>query len=414
MLTVIGLTGAFGSGCTTAAYLLRDQRGFTAIRLSELIREKWQQRSLQDDVEQLATRQDLQQLGDELREKYGPGVLAEEAAKRIQDETKGSKQSFVIDGIRNTHEIRVLQDFFGYKFTLVAVMADGDARWQRIGAVAYTNKAFTMQDFLLDDARDRDEEIPTGQQVELCIDRADAVIDNSSAVTLGQYQKKVLELADLVAGKKPRRATTDEIFMNIAYTAALSSKCIKRNVGAVIVGAGERIVGVGYNENPTGTLPCIDEPEYENRCFRDIVRNKHFKVLSERGVRCPVCGEPLADKQGPPWRCGRCAENKRKTNLEALFFPDRALNWCTAIHAEVKAIFGAGADARRSRLYTTTFPCFQCAEKIIEAGISAVQYTEAYPDTEGEFRLRIAGVQLTRFEGVRSASFERLFGPTRS
>lgn len=416
VLTVVGLTGAFGSGCTTASHILRDERNFSLIRLSALIEEQWQQRSLDSDIERLATRQDLQQLGDELREKHGPGFLARLATKRIHDQSTKGMDSFVIDGIRNTHEIREFQDAFGYNFTLIAVLADFEERWRRIGADAYKNKGLGLQDFLLDDARDRDEEIPTGQQVELCIDRADAVIDNSSTVTRREFEKKLLDLTDLIIGKKPRRATMHEIYMNIAYTAALSSKCIKRNVGAVVVGESEKIVGVGYNENPISTHPCIEEPEYEFKCFRDIVRNRHFKILRERGVRCPVCGQPLGDKPGPPWRCEACAksESKTKTNLEALFFPDRALNWCTAIHAEVRAIFAAGAQARRGRLYTTTFPCFQCAEKIIESGISAVQYTEAYPDTEGEFRLKLANVSLTRFEGIRSASFERLFGPTRT
>jgi dephospho-CoA kinase len=38
---VIGLTGAFGSGCTTAAHALRDDRKFVCLRLSDVIREEW-------------------------------------------------------------------------------------------------------------------------------------------------------------------------------------------------------------------------------------------------------------------------------------------------------------------------------------------------------------------------------------
>ena len=60
-------------------------------------------------------------------------------------------------------------------------------------------------------------------------------------------------------------------------------------------------------------------------------------------------------------------------------------------------------------MYTTTFPCFQCAEKIVQAGIVKVIYTEPYPDLYSEKRLLLSGITLSRFEGVRSSSFERLF-----
>ena len=45
-------------------------------------------------------------------------------------------------------------------------------------------------------------------------------------------------------------------------------------------------------------------------------------------------------------------------------------------------------------LYTTTFPCTLCAEKIIHAGIKTVVYMEAYPDKTGRLLLGAAGVEL--------------------
>lgn len=76
----------------------------------------------------------------------------------------------------------------------------------------------------------------------------------------------MLEYTDLARGKKPRFATPSEMYMNLAYASSHGSKCIKRQVGAVLVDAmpdeiGD-IVAVGYNENPIGTAPCIEEPEY--------------------------------------------------------------------------------------------------------------------------------------------------------
>lgn len=105
----------------------------------------------------------------------------------------------------------------------------------------------------------------------------------------------------------------------------------------------------------------------------------------------------------------KCLELGNKTNLEEYFFPDRAMNWCTAIHAEVWAIFAAGGRAKDATMYTTTFPCFQCAEKIIQAGIAHIFFTEAYSDVAGAERLDLGKVTYSQFEGVRSSNFERIF-----
>jgi dCMP deaminase len=86
---------------------------------------------------------------------------------------------------------------------------------------------------------------------------------------------------------------------------------------------------------------------------------------------------------------------------------------CTAIHAEVAAILSAGGRSRNTTLYTTTFPCFQCAEKLAQAGITNVVFNELYPDIRAADRLQIANVQVLRFEGVRSRRFDEIFSKAR-
>jgi deoxycytidylate deaminase len=105
---------------------------------------------------------------------------------------------------------------------------------------------------------------------------------------------------------------------------------------------------------------------------------------------CPACGHKLDDA----------------------FFPDRAMKWCTALHAEERALINAaGKDLTGTTIYATAFPCTLCAEKIIHAGIDDVVFVDAYPDESGLLLLNAAGVSSRRFEGVRSRNFERYFGP---
>jgi deoxycytidylate deaminase len=89
------------------------------------------------------------------------------------------------------------------------------------------------------------------------------------------------------------------------------------------------------------------------------------------------------------------------------------MTWCTAVHAEVVAIIAAGHRARGTTLYTTTFPCFQCSEKIAQAGIGSIVFTEPYPDTLAADRLTLAKIKTARFEGVRSSRFHEIFSAVR-
>jgi len=399
-----GFTGAFGSGCTTSAKYLRDDKGCSYISVSKVIKDLWSK----ENPGRQSSRQDLQRLGDSIRAEEGSAALID-AAIKAQD--KGGATPLAIDGIRNLGEVEHLRELFGFNFTLVAILSSKQARWDRIGQQYYLDAGLTKDDFDDDDERDWDEEMNYGQQVRLCLDKADILVDNTE--TLGELHPKITSYYELVTGESPRQATEQEILMNIAYSASHSSKCVKRHVGAVVVDTRGRVVGVGYNENPVGTKPCIEEPEYNFTCYRDILRNDHFDDLSKRKARCPRCGELLPSIQGPPWKCPACVKRGDKANLEPFVFPDRAMNWCTAIHAELWAILAAGDRARGGTLYTTTFPCFQCAEKLIQVGIETVYFTEVYPDTHSGKRLELAGITLYQFEGVRSLSFERIFAQTR-
>jgi deoxycytidylate deaminase/dephospho-CoA kinase len=396
---VIALTGPFGAGLTTAAQRMQAKNGYQHVSVSDGLRREWVSRY---DSE-LPTRSDLQRLGDELRQSGGPGAIVNSALAQTDLNLDGP---IVIESLKNVGEISSLRQRFGYRLLLVAILSDIEVRTQRLIPV-YDQLGLDPNHLKDDDLRDRNEEVPYGQEVELCIDLADIILLNNGP--LPEYLQKIDDLVGLAAQTKKRDLTEIEIYMQAAYSMARSSKCLKRHVGAILVDSLGRVVAASYNENPSGTKPCVEEALYNFRCHRDIVRNRHFTSLARRGAKCPVCDSPILNIEGPPWRCPRCYQQGRKTDLELYFFPDRAMNWCTAVHAEVRAILAAGDRARGAVLYTTTFPCMQCAEKITEAGVVGVVYTEAYPDPYGSERLRIARIDVRQFEGVRSSAVDRLF-----
>ncbi len=98
--TIIGITGTFGSGKSTAADYL-ETKGFTKIVLSKFLED-----ALVYSGDSKVTRKKLQDLGNSWRELHGTGVLALKAEEAIKDK---KLEKIVIEGIRNLGEIEELK-----------------------------------------------------------------------------------------------------------------------------------------------------------------------------------------------------------------------------------------------------------------------------------------------------------------
>ena len=121
----------------------------------------------------------------------------------------------------------------------------------------------------------------------------------------------------------------DQYFMGIALLSAYRSKDPNTSVGACIVSPDNRILSVGYNGMPKG---CSDD-EYPWEREGDELETKYYYVC----------------------------------------------------HAELNAILNyTGTNMKGARVYTTLFPCNECAKAIIQAGIKTVIYdSDKYDGTPG-------------------------------
>jgi deoxycytidylate deaminase len=411
------LTAPFGSGCTTAAGILEERHGFRAVKLSACLTGEWERRN----PGRKPQRRELQRLGNELRKSSGErGLLASRAIQELESAAE-SFDRIVLDGIRNVGEIEYLRSKIGNGLFVFALDCPASQRWERLRPI-YEREQFSIKDFHTDDKHDLDEDDSNGQQVQLCVDEADVLISNRDEGGLAALRDKLSEYVGLVSSEQLRFARPIEIFMNLAYSASHGSKCLKRQVGALIVSAkpGEmgEIVGQGFNENPWPTSPCVEETLYGydpakkqlGKCYRDIVRAESLQTLIKERSRCPACGTQLTTPVDgeASWRCAKC-----KSSMLDSFWPERAMTFCTAVHAEVAALLAAGRRARGATLYTTTLPCFQCSEKIIQAGVKCIVFNEPYPDIRAAERLRLGRVEVEVFEGIRSRRFDEIFSKIR-
>ena len=179
--------------------------------------------------------------------------------------------------------------------------------------------------------------------------------------------------------------------MAMAYATSQRSSCMKRKVGAVIVDDLGNVISSGYNEVPTEERPC--QQEY-TRCYRGHVADKFFEWLTKE-----VPGVQKKELQ------------VRKRFRESF----RILDYCRALHAEENAILtlarnGNSVPLDKCTLYTTTYPCRMCANKILSVGIGRVVYLEPYPQKEAQAILRNIRKTVKFFEGVTYRAFFRLYG----
>lgn len=166
---IIGITGTFGSGKSTAADFFSSKE-FKKIILSSFLEEEANRRGFKK-----ITRKILQDIGNEWRKKYGREILAKKALKFL-GENRG-----VIDGIRNVGEIDEFRK--NSNFVLIACLSDRKVRFTRLKKIK-RREHLTWELFNKLDRRD----IGVGQgkdglQVGTCLGMADIFIDNNSGIS---------------------------------------------------------------------------------------------------------------------------------------------------------------------------------------------------------------------------------------
>ena len=349
---VLGMTGPFGSGCTYVAKKILSKEGYEYISLSDILRKEIGEPS--------KTRTELQDAGNLLRQQRGNDYLAQQAISIIN---QSEKEKFVVDSIRNTHEIESLQNAFS-SFFLFAVWASDSTRWERIKN-RYNSDESKFEE---DDSRDKSEKNEYGQQITLCYQMADYIILNEEIIhsdgddQFAKLKKTTQRCVSLIEKKEEFMPFEEETLMAMAYANSMRSSCTQRKVGALIVDDTGNIFSSGYNEVPSSEKSC--KSAY-GMCYRKFVRNDVDNAIHQE------VGDDTTAKT-----VSGIIKNKFKI-----------LDLCRALHAEENAIInmtrsGVSTNFGKATLYTTTYPCNLCANKIAQVGIKKVIYYEPYPQKE--------------------------------
>ena len=138
----------------------------------------------------------------------------------------------------------------------------------------------------------------------------------------------------------------DECFMRMAHVIADRSKDPSTQAGAIIVDQNKIVIGLGYNGFPRG----------------------------------------IKDEELPWSREGKLLDTK----------------YAYVVHAEENAIYNTNAKTVGCTIYTTLFPCNECAKTLIQNGIKKIVYeSDKYHDDEiwkaSRRMLDLAGVEYVQY-----------------
>lgn len=303
---IIGLTGSLAAGKGVVSDFFK-KKGFIYLSLSDELRQVAKERKIE------ITRENLQNLGNQLREEQGSGVLA----KLVVDKIKNQEyKKAVVDGIRNPAEIDELEKL--KNFFLVSVDADPKIRFERMVSRNRESDPITWNEFLKVDKKDKGiGEKKSGQGVGKCMKKASFVLLNEGS--LEEVNEKIERLYQDILKLIPP-LSWDEYFMTFAKVASQKSKDPSTKVGACIVDKEKRVVGLGYNGFPK-----------------------------------------------------KCDDNKLPMDRKGDFLDTK---YAYVVHAEPNAILNSTKETKDCKMYVTLFPCNECAKLIIQAGINEVIYLD--------------------------------------
>jgi deoxycytidylate deaminase len=316
----------------------------------------------------------------------------------------------IIDSLKHPKESAFLREVYGSLYWQIAVFAPESIRESRL-------KANNVKRSEIASVFERDDNAPkgSGQKVSKTSFLSDFFIrnDGQNHDNLDEAIKRFLILVFNLGVNTP---TSHEKGMYAAVSAASNSACLSRQVGAAIFSKSSELVSIGWNDVPKfgGGLYSQDDLINDNRCFKwggecynDSKKNKLYEEIFNSLLDTDLVKS--SDKS-------KILSALKETSANQL------IEYSRAVHAEMEAITSAARQGKSGLvdgiLYSTTYPCHNCARHIVAAGITHVFFIEPYAkslaielhsDSISSAQNAQKRVQFLQYEGVGPKAMLRLF-----
>lgn len=381
----------------------------------------------------------LQDTANKLRAYYDRNELLAEAAiaaisaekKKINYTDEAYKGTvFIIDQFKRPEEVELFRVIYQHNFYLLGVLRDLDYRIPNLIA-----DESTKDDLHLIINIDNKSSDTHGQRTGETILDSDFFIKNNFSQK-SELKKKIERFFGLIHGKNGLTPTFHEKGMYAAFSTSLQSACLSRQVGAALFDDEGNLLAVGKNDVPKagGGLYSSDDLDKDHRCvhksgkcYNDTnklkIKERIRNVLSNevRAILGVSLGQTVADIN-----LTRLLNSLDKIS-ESIYEDSkisRVMEYSRSIHAEMDVITSMArkqnGDTKDKILYTTTYPCHNCARHIVAAGIKKVVYIEPF---DKSLALDLHNDAITKneesskvifcdFEGISPRRYNKFFRPT--
>ena len=173
----------------------------------------------------------------------------------------------------------------------------------------------------------------------------------------------------------------DEYFYELCKTVGRHSKCLSRQIGAVLV-RDKSVVSTGYNGPPRSVPTC------DKRWYVDGLMMSEF-----------------AQKFGTLGGRHHLVENKCPRQV-LQYKSGQGLEWCVAGHAERNSLINAarlGISTKGTTLFMDCgVPCSPCLVEIINAGVDEIVVTKVeYYDVSAEYLLKNSTLKCRTYDFLK-------------
>lgn len=334
-------------------------------------------------------------------------------AQKNSGSLKGKKIAYIIDSLKHKDEVKLLRKVYSPAFYLFAINESEKDRENYL-----TNqKNMGRKDARELIKRDQDEQYTWGQHTRDVFELADfhisinnAFEDTNMSDNYNVERKKISaqvsiqinRIIDLMFGSPYHTATFEEYAMFMAYSTALRSGDLSRQVGAVIATDDNEIIAMGSNEVPKfgGGQYWSDMNNSDKRGWN--VENGRDMMLKRNDNENTIGYDP--NKTEINKLINNIVEDKECFNYESLnlnqedlkeykknFFDSlysklkNITEFGRTVHAEMAAMLSCaklGISLQNSTLFCSTFPCHNCTRHAVYCGIKRIVYIEPYPKSK--------------------------------
>jgi deoxycytidylate deaminase len=310
-------------------------------------------------------------MGNELRQvTKTPEIMALAAIQDINHHRKSINSDearpalgtvHILSTLKRPEEVEALRQVYGAGFFLLGLHDTEEGRLSYL----VDQQGIDNQDARLLMTDDQDDHMPSGQLTRETYYLSDVFVSLEEK----KYKQQVKRFVELLFSHPFHTPTRDEYSMFLAYATSLRSAQLGRQVGAAILSQLGDVVGLGCNEVPRpggGQYWCEDEDDQRD----------HRAGVDSNDVQKQKIIWDLLERLG----CASMELKDVKERLRGSLLSD-ITEFGRAMHAEMDAILSCarnGISVQGTTLYTTTFPCHNCARHILGAGVHRVVYIEPY------------------------------------